>query len=81
MLMPDAPSNDPNTCSYSGLIALDERRAMAIYSDSRFPNAQGQLCKTILSRVIEVAGRAQCAASLDLGGVAIRSGRSPGTKG
>lgn len=54
VLMPDAPSNDPNTCSYSGLIALDERRAMVIYSDSRFPNAQGQLCKTILSREIEV---------------------------
>jgi len=50
---PDKPHTE--TCSYSDLIALDARHALIVYSDFRCPNAQGQVCKTILCRTIEAA--------------------------
>ncbi len=42
-------------CSYSDLLALDDHRALLVYSSFRHPNAQGQPCKTILCRTVEVA--------------------------
>jgi len=42
------------TCSYSGLVALDDASALVTYSDFSFPNAQGILVKTILARRVTV---------------------------
>lgn len=54
VVAPDAGgSRDPNTCSYSGLMALSETRALLVYSNFRYPNEQGQPCKTLLSCIIE----------------------------
>jgi len=44
-----------DTCSYADVIALDARRALVVYSDFRYPNAQGQPCKTMLCRSIATA--------------------------
>ncbi|MCX5658503.1 MAG: sialidase family protein [Planctomycetota bacterium] len=44
----------PNTCSYSDLLPLGPRRALLIYSDFLFPNANGTPCKTMIARTIDV---------------------------
>lgn len=44
----------PDTCAYSGLIALSDTRALLVYSYFKHPDAQGRPCKTLLSRLIEV---------------------------
>jgi len=42
------------TCSYSGLVALDDASALVTYSDFSYPNAQGIPVKTILARRVTV---------------------------
>ena len=44
-----------NTCSYSGLIALDDHTALLAYSDFNYPDPQGQKRKTILARTLTVS--------------------------
>ena len=44
-----------DTCSYSALLALDERTALLAYSDFNYPDAQGQKCKSILVRTVTVS--------------------------
>ena len=39
-----------DTCSYSALLALDEKTALLAYSDFNYPDAQGQRRKSILVR-------------------------------
>jgi len=46
-----------DTCSYSDLIALDDRTALIAYSDFTFPDEQGRPRKTILVRKVTVADR------------------------
>ncbi|HOF88888.1 MAG TPA: sialidase family protein [Armatimonadota bacterium] len=43
-----------DTCSYADLIALDDTRALLVYSDFTYPNIQGQPCKTIVCREVGV---------------------------
>lgn len=42
----------PNTCAYSGLMALSASQALLVYSYFKHPDAQGRPCKTLLSRII-----------------------------
>ncbi|MHB1357686.1 MAG: sialidase family protein [Anaerolineae bacterium] len=42
------------TCSYSGLLAIDDQSALVTYSDFSFPNAEGIPVKTILGRRVTV---------------------------
>ena len=44
-----------DTCSYSALLALDDRTALLAYSDFNYPDKQGRKCKTILVRTVTVA--------------------------
>ena len=44
-----------DTCSYSALLALDDRTALLAYSDFNYPDAQGQKCKSILVRTVTVS--------------------------
>ena len=44
-----------DTCSYSALLALNDRTALLAYSDFNYPNEQGRKCKTILVRTLTVA--------------------------
>ena len=44
-----------DTCSYSALLALNDRTALLAYSDFNYPNEQGRKCKTILVRTVTVA--------------------------
>ena len=41
-----------DTCSYSALLALDERTALLAYSDFNYPDAQGQKRKSIMVRTV-----------------------------
>ena len=43
-----------DTCSYSALLALNDRTALLAYSDFNYPNEQGRKCKTILVRTVTV---------------------------
>ena len=43
-----------DTCSYSALLALNDRTALLAYSDFNYPNEQGRKCKTILVRTLTV---------------------------
>lgn len=43
-----------DTCSYSDMIALNDREALIAYSDFNAPDSNGRPCKTILIRRIEV---------------------------
>ena len=43
-----------DTCSYSALLALDDRTALLAYSDFNYPDEQGRNCKTILVRTVTV---------------------------
>jgi len=43
------------TCSYSGLIALDEHTVLLAYSDFNYPDEKGQKRKTILVRTVTVS--------------------------
>ncbi len=52
-LVEPSDRSHPNTCSYCGLMALDDRRALVVYSDFHYPNRERRPCKTILSRLIE----------------------------
>lgn len=45
----DNPHTNTHTCAYSGLIPLSPSRALLVYSEFKHPDAQGRLCKTILS--------------------------------
>jgi len=42
------------TCAYSGLLALDDRTALLVYSDFAHPGEDGQLCKAIKVRRVTV---------------------------
>ena len=44
-----------DTCSYSALLALDDRTALLAYSDFNYPDAQGQKCKSIMVRTVTVS--------------------------
>ena len=44
-----------DTCSYSDLLALDDRTALLAYSDFNYPDAQGERCKSILVRTVTVS--------------------------
>jgi len=41
-----------DTCSYSRLLALDERTALLAYSDFNYPDAQGRKRKSLLVRTV-----------------------------
>ncbi|MFK7694139.1 sialidase family protein [Paenibacillus sp. HJGM_3] len=43
------------TCAYAELIALDDHTALLAYSDFDYPNPNGEPCKTILTRSVEMA--------------------------
>ena len=48
----DNPHTNTHTCAYSGLIALSDTRALLVYSEFKHPDAQGRLCKALLSRIV-----------------------------
>ena len=51
----DLYSGQNNTsCYYTDLLALDDTHALWIYSDFQYPNADGVLVKSIITRVITV---------------------------
>lgn len=51
----DLYTGENNTsCYYTDLLALDETHALWIYSDFKYPNADGVLVKSIIARVITV---------------------------
>ena len=41
-----------DTCSYAGLVALDDQTALIVYSDFHRPDAKGVKRKTILARTV-----------------------------
>lgn len=43
-----------DTCSYCGLLALDDHSILIVYSDFQYPNGDGVPCKTILVRKIAI---------------------------
>ncbi|MCY3899051.1 MAG: sialidase family protein [Caldilineaceae bacterium] len=43
-----------DTCSYSAVLALDEKTALLAYSDFNYPDAQGQKRKSIMVRTVTV---------------------------
>lgn len=43
-----------DTCSYADLIAVADDTALLLYSQFDYPNADGQPCKTILCRTVQV---------------------------
>ena len=53
VVQPGERSKD--TCSYSGLLALDDDTALLAYSDFNYPDEQGQKRKTILVRRVTVS--------------------------
>jgi len=52
----DNPHTNTHTCAYSGLIALSDTQALLVYSEFKYPDAQGRPCKTLLSRFIDTRG-------------------------
>ena len=42
-----------DTCGHTEMVTLDQRRALIVYSDFNYPDAEGRARKTILVRVIE----------------------------
>ena len=44
-----------DTCSYSDLLALDERTALLAYSDFNYPDSQGRKRKSILVRTVTIS--------------------------
>jgi hypothetical protein len=43
-----------DTCSYTGMVALDKDTALLVYTDFNFPDKQGVKRKTILARTVTV---------------------------
>jgi hypothetical protein len=41
-----------DTCSYSDMVALDDRTALIVYSNFQWPNPKGIDCKTIMTRTV-----------------------------
>lgn len=52
---PGDPS-EHTTCAYASMMALDEATALIAYSHFSYPDAHGNLCKTILVRTVTVTG-------------------------
>jgi len=50
----DSPKGTSQSCYYTDTIALDDYRALMIYSHFKYPNKNGEPVKTILTRVITV---------------------------
>ena len=50
MVAPGALQQD--TCSYAGLLALDDRTALLVYTDFNWPDAKGVKRKTVLARTV-----------------------------
>jgi hypothetical protein len=46
--------DDPNTCGYTRLLAIDDSSFMIVYSDFDWPHPEGGECKAILLRRIEI---------------------------
>ena len=44
-----------DTCGHTEMATLDQRRALIVYSDFNYPDAEGRARKTILVRVIETS--------------------------
>lgn len=49
-----ASGEDQTSCYYTDLLALDDTHALWIYSDFKYPNADGVPVKSIITRVITV---------------------------
>ena len=49
-----AKFDHPTTCAYSALVPTGDDSALYLYSDFNYPDRNGKLCKTILSRKIRV---------------------------
>ena len=52
MVVVEPAERRQDTCSYSDLLALDEKTALLAYSDFNYPDAQGRKRKSILVRTV-----------------------------